>query len=165
MRENIVLIGMPGAGKSTVGVVLAKTLGCDFLDTDILLSTRYGKPLQQILQDAGQPEFLRLEGKLGAELRCENTVVATGGSMVFSPEAMANFRRSGRVVYLRVPFEELSRRIHNITTRGIAFAPNQTLRDLFEERTPLYEKYADLVISAVRDVEAAVTAIVETLHV
>ena len=160
MKRNIVLIGMPGAGKSTVGVVLAKTLGYDFIDTDILLSREQGRPLQRILEEVGLEEFLRLEGALGARLRCESTVIATGGSMVLSREGMANLRAIGDMVYLEVPYQELERRINNITTRGIAFAPGETLKDLYERRKPLYEKYAEIIIPRAENTEAAVSAII-----
>ncbi len=160
MKDNVVLIGMPGAGKSTVGVVLAKTLGYDFIDTDILLSTQRGKPLQKILEDVGLEGFLALEGALGASLFCRRTVIATGGSMVFSPEAMAHLSAIGDIVYLEVPYPELERRIQNITTRGIAFAPGETLKELYAHRQPLYRKYAEIIIPRAENTEAAVSAVI-----
>jgi len=160
MKSNIVLIGMPGAGKSTVGVILAKTLGYDFIDTDILLSREHGKPLQKLLEDVGLEAFLQLEGELGARLSCENTVIATGGSMVLSETGMRHLGAIGDVVYLEVPYEELERRIKNITTRGITFGPGETLADLFRSRKPLYERYAEIIIPRAEHTEAAVSAII-----
>lgn len=161
MKENIVLIGMPGAGKSTVGVILAKTLGYDFVDTDLLLSRQMGgSPLQEILRRQGLDAFLEAEGALGANLYCRQTVIATGGSMVFSSEAMKHLTEIGDVVYLEVAYPELERRIRNIKTRGIAFAPGETLHDLYLHRLPLYQKYGEIVISCTGNLEEAVAAIV-----
>lgn len=160
IKDNIILIGMPGAGKSTVGVVLAKTLGYDFIDTDILLSTRFGRPLQQLLDTMGLEAFLAQEGALGASLDCQHSVIATGGSMVLSDAAMTHLAQIGDVVYLEVPYPELERRIQNITTRGIAFAPNETLKDLYAYREPLYRRYAEILIPRAENTEAAVSAII-----
>ncbi len=145
--NNIILIGMPGSGKSTVGVLLAKALGYSFTDTDLIISRRAGKPLQRILDDDGLQGFLALERQVGEALVCDHTVVATGGSMVLSDPAMARLKQTGRVVYLSVPFEEISRRVTNIKTRGIAFHKNETLADVYRDRVPLYEKYADITVS------------------
>ena len=143
---NIVLIGMPGSGKSTVGVLLAKALGCLFTDVDLLISHRAKKPLQRILDEDGLEAFLALEEEVGSRLRAENTVIATGGSMVLSDKAMRHLKTLGTVVYIDVPFEEIERRVTNIKTRGIVFHPNQTLADVYRERKPLYERWADLTV-------------------
>lgn len=144
--SNIILIGMPGSGKSTLGVLLAKALGYSFIDTDLIISRKAGKPLQRILDEDGLDRFLELEQEVGSSLGCDCTVVATGGSMVLSQPAMERLKSLGRVVYLSVPLGEIKRRVTNITTRGIAFHKNETLDNVFEQRSPLYEKYADLTV-------------------
>ena len=144
--NDIVLIGMPGSGKSTVGVLLAKALGCLFTDVDLLISHRAKKPLQCILDEDGLEAFLALEEEVGSRLRAENTVIATGGSMVISDKAMRHLKTLGTVVYIDVPFEEIERRVTNIKTRGIVFHPNETLADVYRERKPLYERWADLTV-------------------
>ena len=140
------MIGMPGSGKSTVGVLLAKALGCLFTDVDLLISHRAKKPLQRILDEDGLDAFLALEEEVGSRLRAENTVIATGGSMVLSDKAMRHLKTLGTVVYIDVPFEEIERRVTNIKTRGIVFHPNETLADVYRERKPLYERWADLTV-------------------
>ena len=140
------MIGMPGSGKSTVGVLLAKALGCLFTDVDLLISHRAKKPLQRILDEDGLEAFLALEEEVGSWLRAENTVIATGGSMVISDKAMRHLKTLGTVVYIDVPFEEIERRVTNIKTRGIVFHPNETLADVYRERKPLYERWADLSV-------------------
>ncbi len=144
--ENIVLIGMPGSGKSTLGVLLAKALGYSFTDTDLIISRIAGKPLQKILDEDGLDSFLHLEEQVGAELECGHTVIATGGSMVLSEEAMKNLKAQGKAVYINVPLDEIKRRVTNIKTRGIAFHKGETLDDVFRVRVPLYEKYADITV-------------------
>ena len=118
MNNNIILIGMPGSGKSTLGVLLAKAIGYSFVDTDLIISRRAGKPLQKILDNDGLDSFLELEEAVGSELDCDRTVVATGGSMVLSEKAMEHLRSLGTVVYIDVPFEEISRRVKNIRRGG-----------------------------------------------
>ena len=140
------MIGMPGSGKSTVGVLLAKALGCLFTDVDLLISHKAKKPLQRILDEDGLEAFLALEEEVGSRLRAENTVIATGGSMVLSDKAMRHLKTLGTVVYIDVPFEEIERRVTNIKTRGIVFHPNETLADVYRERKPLYERWADLTV-------------------
>lgn len=140
------MIGMPGSGKSTVGVLLAKALGCLFTDVDLLISHKAKKPLQRILDEDGLEAFLALEEEVGSRLCAENTVIATGGSMVISDKAMRHLKTLGTVVYIDVPFEEIERRVTNIKTRGIVFHPNETLADVYRERKPLYERWADLTV-------------------
>lgn len=140
------MIGMPGSGKSSVGVLLAKALGCLFTDVDLLISHKAKKPLQRILDEDGLEAFLALEEEVGSRLRAENTVIATGGSMVISDKAMRHLKTLGTVVYIDVPFEEIERRVTNIKTRGIVFHPNETLADVYRERKPLYERWADLTV-------------------
>lgn len=134
---------MPGSGKSTVGVLLAKALGYLFEDVDLLISRRAGKPLQRILDEDGLERFLRLEEAVGSTLQADHTVIATGGSMVLSEKAMAHLKSMGEVVFISVPFAEIERRVTNIKTRGIVFHPDETLADVYRERLPLYERYAD----------------------
>ena len=134
---------MPGSGKSTVGVLLAKALGYLFEDVDLLISRRAGKPLQRILDEDGLERFLRLEEAVGSTLQADHTVIATGGSMVLSEKAMAHLKSMGEVVFISVPFVEIERRVTNIKTRGIVFHPDETLADIYRERLPLYERYAD----------------------
>lgn len=145
--RNIILIGMPGCGKSTVGVILAKTLGMDFTDTDLLICKREGTTLQNVIENKGLDYFESVESAVGTELLAENTVVATGGSMVLYDGAMASLKKNGVVVFIDVTLPELQRRITNITTRGIAFKEGETLEDIYLSRRPCYEKYADITVS------------------
>jgi len=144
--DNITLIGMPGSGKSTVGVVLAKRLGCDFLDTDLILQRREGRRLQELLEQLGLEGFLDAEAEAVCSVACNNTVIAPGGSVVYRPASMAHLRSLGRIVYLYLPLEQLRARIHNMTTRGIAMAPGQTLDTLYAQREPLYRRWAGLTV-------------------
>ncbi|MBQ8868311.1 MAG: shikimate kinase [Oscillospiraceae bacterium] len=144
--DNIVLIGMPGAGKSTVGVLLAKRLGYRFVDTDLLIQEIEGKRLFEIMRDNGNEYFADAENRIVASLKVERSVIATGGSVVFGSDAMQNLKSLGKVVYLRVPLAELEKRVNNFETRGILMKSGQTLKDIYAERTPLYERYADLTI-------------------
>ena len=158
--KNIVLIGMPGSGKSTVGVLLAKALGYSFVDVDLIICKEAGKPLQEILDNEGLDFFLHLEGKIGAELDYDKTVIATGGSMVLSE----NLRKNGKVVFIDVDLDEIKRRVTNIKTRGIAFGKGETLDDVYRVRYPLYKKYADITVSMeLSSIETTVDAIVEKL--
>ena len=145
-KSNIILIGMPSAGKSTVGVLLAKRLGMDFLDTDILIQAKHGKQLQLLIKERGVDGFIDLEGDIVSSIHAKRTVIATGGSVVYSEKAMRSLGNNGIIIYLDVPFKEIKRRLYNIKTRGIAMEPGQSLQDLFNERTLLYNRFADLVI-------------------
>lgn len=144
--NNIILIGMPGAGKSTVGVVLAKRLGYGFLDSDLLLQEKEGKLLYQMIEELGEEGFLKLENQLNASVRADKTVIATGGSAVYGKEAMKHFGETGVVVYLKLAYEELEKRLGNLHRRGVVLKPGFSLPDLYAERAPLYEKYADLIV-------------------
>lgn len=148
--NNIVLIGMPGAGKSTVGVLLAKTLGYAFLDTDLVIQEREGRLLQDLVDELGVEAFLDREAAAICSVDCDRTVIATGGSVVCRDRAMEHLRTLGRIVYLQLPLEELERRLHNISTRGIAMAPGETLAHIYDYRAPLYQKYADLTVAVDR---------------
>ncbi|MEG1857892.1 MAG: shikimate kinase, partial [Pseudoflavonifractor sp.] len=144
--DNIVLIGMPGSGKSTVGVLLAKTLGYGFIDTDLILQQREGALLQEILDTRGVEAFLDAECAALCGLSCTKTVIAPGGSAVCRRSAMEHLRAMGRVIYLRLPPEALGARLSNMSTRGIAMAPGETLEAVYARRCPLYEAYADAVV-------------------
>lgn len=143
---NLILIGMPGAGKSTIGVVLAKNLGYDFMDSDLLIQQREGRLLHEIIEEKGLDEFNRIENEVNASIEAKNTVIATGGSVVYGKEAMEHLSAIGTVIYLQLPLEELEERLGDLNERGVSIREGQTLASLMEERTPLYEKYADLVI-------------------
>ena len=147
--KNLVLIGMPGSGKSTVGVLLAKALGYDFLDVDLLIQQREGQLLQNILDQHGLDHFLQAEESAVCSIHCRRTVIAPGGSAVCRPDAILHLKSLGPVVYLRVPMDELKRRITNLSTRGIAMHPGQTLSDVMAYRAPLYEQYADLIVDVI----------------
>ena len=145
--KNIVLIGMPGSGKSTVGVLLAKTIGRKFIDTDILIQETTGRLLQEIIDQEGPDSFLAIEEKTILSLHRHRAVIATGGSVVYSQKAMEHLKEHGVVLYLEISYNEMVRRLSNITTRGIVLHPGQGLRDIYDERVPLYEQYADITIN------------------
>lgn len=147
-KDNIILIGMPGCGKSTVGVVLAKALGYRFVDSDLVIQERTGRLLSEIMEEVGLDTFCSIENQINAELNCHKAVVATGGSVVYGEQAMQNLCSIGTVVYLELPCETLCERIGDLTARGVAIREGQTFLDLYEERKPLYEKYADLTVPA-----------------
>jgi len=149
--NNIILIGMPGAGKSTVGVILAKTRGMKFIDTDIAIQETTGRLLQEIIDTDGPDTFKTIEEKTILSLHCHHAVIATGGSVVFSEEAMEHLTKDGVVVYLKISFEEMEKRLKNITTRGIVLRAGQSLFDMYTRRIPLYEKYADITIDCSQD--------------
>lgn len=141
-KDNIVLIGMPGAGKSTVGVVLAKRLGCRFVDSDLVIQERYGRLLHELIEERGVEGFWKLENDVNASLDIRKSVIATGGSVIYGEEAMEHLRRIGMVIYLKLSLEEVEERLGDLNARGVTLMPGQTLADLYEERVPLYEKYA-----------------------
>lgn len=145
--KNIVLIGMPAVGKSTIGVLLAKTLGFSFIDTDLIIQQDTGRLLQDIIDRDGLDAFCIAEERaICSVAAAENAVIATGGSAVYSREAMLHLKKHGLVYYLALPTEELTRRLSNIKTRGIAMRPTDTIEDVFARRMALYEEYADVTI-------------------
>ncbi len=156
--DNVTLIGMPGSGKSTVGVLLAKLLGYQFLDVDLLIQEREGALLQEILDLRGTAAFLDAEEAAVRSLHCRRTVIAPGGSAVCREGAALYLKGLGPVVYLQVSLEELTRRVQNLSTRGIAMEPGQTLADVMAYRAPLYRKYADLIVDCPAGQELAETA-------
>jgi shikimate kinase len=163
---NIILIGMPGAGKSTLGVLLAKALGKDFVDTDIFIQQKEGLKLYEIINNVGIGEFLALEESSILDLEVVNSVVATGGSVIYGSKAMEYLKKNGIVVYLKLGYEDISRRLQDITTRGIAFNKKTSLNELYNERAPLYEKYADLIIDCTnRGIEETIDHLIKMLTI
>lgn len=144
--KNMVLIGMPGAGKSTIGVVLAKTLGFTFIDSDLVIQKRENRLLQEIIDDIGMERFLDVEKEAVLSIDVSKSIIATGGSVIFRNETMEHLKELGDIIYLKVSYEEIERRVNNITTRGIAMAKGHTLKDVYDQRVELYEKYANIVI-------------------
>jgi len=144
--KNIILVGMPGCGKSTVGVILAKFCGWGFIDTDILIQQAEGRTLQEVVDRQGYLELRRIEERVLVALDCDRHVVATGGSVVYSSAAMTHLKRNGTVVFLHVELAELQRRVRDFALRGIAGPPGQDFSFLYRERYPLYRQYADIVI-------------------
>lgn len=143
---NIILIGMPGCGKSTVGVLLAKSMLLDFVDTDLIIQRQYGKSLCEIIEEHGIEEFKIIEDAVISEQSYKNSVVATGGSAVYGRRAMEKLKSCGKVIYLKLEPEDIRHRIKNIKTRGIAMKKGCTIDELYNERAPLYEKYADITV-------------------
>lgn len=146
--DNVVLIGMPGAGKSTLGVVLAKILGYEFIDADLLIQSKLDKTLQKIIDAFGPEGFIEVENEVLCTLSAKRSIIATGGSAVYSEEAMSHLSSIGTIVYLKVSYEELEARLGGLHERGVVMknGMGMSLRDLYEERLPLYEKYADVTI-------------------
>lgn len=144
--KNVILIGMPGAGKSTVGVVLAKRLGYTFLDSDLVIQQKYGKLLHELIREHGVEGFWKIENDVNAGLTCDKTVIATGGSAIYGAEAMEHLQSIGTVVYLRLTLPQIEERLGDLTERGVTLREGQDLKALYEERTPLYEKYAHVII-------------------
>lgn len=146
MKKNIVLIGMPGAGKSTVGVVLAKVVGHKFVDSDLVIQETYGKLLHELITEHGLNGFLEIENQVNAGLDMTKSIIATGGSVIYGKEAMEHLKEIGLVVYLKLSLESIADRLGDLQQRGVALKEGWGLKELYEERVPLYEKYADLTI-------------------
>lgn len=164
--ENLVLIGMPSSGKSTVGIVVAKNLGMSFIDTDVLLQTQQSRKLQNIINTDGIDKFLEIEERTILSINCENTVIATGGSVVYSDKAMKSLKRNGIVVYLNIDMETVKNRLKNIKTRGVVLSKGQTLEEIYYKRKPLYEKYADITIDSSKyTIDETIDDILERLYV
>ncbi|MFH0880764.1 MAG: shikimate kinase [Lentisphaerota bacterium] len=164
--ENIVLIGMPGVGKSTSGILLAKLTSRDFIDTDVYIQSHENRRLQEILDAQGKDAFCRMEEKHILSLRCRRQVVATGGSVVYSPKAMRHLKQSSVTVYLTLPLPLLKMRLTNLSTRGVAREAGQTLEHLFTERDPLYRRYADVIVDCEgRNHEEVAVGIIEAVHI
>lgn len=164
MKDNIVLIGMPGCGKSSIGVVLAKALGYNFIDSDLLIQAREKRRLFEIIADEGQARFNTIEEEVNAGIETSHTVIATGGSVVYGPRAMRHLREIGEIIYLKLPLAEVEKRLGNLRKRGVSLRPGQTLGDLYRERVPLYEKYADITVDVSRmDIRDAVHTILKAV--
>ncbi len=146
MKNNIVLIGMPGVGKSSVGVVLAKILGYRFVDSDLLIQEKEGMLLSEIIESKGLEGFLEVENRVNASIECEKCIIATGGSAVYGEAAMKHLKEIGKVLYLKADYESINNRVGNLKGRGVALKEGQTLKELYDERVPLYEKYADIIV-------------------
>ena len=144
--QNVILIGMPGAGKSTVGVVLAKKLGYAFMDADLVIQGRKGKLLHEIIAEQGVEGFWRVEEEVSGSILTDRTVIATGGSAVYGDRAMAHYRQMGTIVYLSLPLADIRERLGDLDERGVTLREGQDLAALYEERIPLYEKYADITV-------------------
>ena len=160
MEKNIILIGMAGCGKSTVGVLTAKALGYEFIDTDLIIQKAENRLLQEIINESGLEYFSAAESRALSGINAKSTVIATGGSAVYCDDAMQHLKTDGICIWLKLPYEEIVRRISNISTRGIAIAEGKTLLDVFNEREPLYQKYADIVIECGGGIEETVSAVI-----
>lgn len=164
--RNVILIGMPGSGKSTAGALLAKAIGFGFIDSDDAIRESEGKSLSRIIEEEGLDGFLAVEERVNAGLCADGCVIATGGSVVYGPRAMEHFKGMGTIVYLRLSYPEIERRLSDLKARGVAIREGYTLRDLYDERTPLYERYADVVIDLDGlDMAGAVRALTEKLKI
>ncbi len=143
---NLILIGMPGCGKSTVGVVLAKALAMDFVDSDLVIQKETGRRLSQLLDEHGDAGFRAIENRLNAALDVRDSIVATGGSVVYGEDAMRHLKAIGTVIYLKLSYDAIEERLGDLHARGVTIQPGWTLRDLYNERVPLYEKWADITV-------------------
>lgn len=146
MKNNVILIGMPGVGKSTIGVILAKVLNLDFIDSDIVIQQEMGMRLKEIIAQQGIDGFNATENRINSQINANDSVIATGGSAVYGADAMAHFKEIGQVVYLRIAYKDLQERLGDLDERGVVHRPEQTLLDLYNERTALYEQYADIIV-------------------
>lgn len=160
--RNIVLIGMPGAGKSTVGVVLAKHEGFGFLDSDLVIQEKTGLLLHEIISREGDDGFRQVENRVNASIQAKHTVIATGGSVIYGREAMQHLRRIGTVVYLKLSCPSIAERLGDLKERGVTLREGQTLQQLYDERVPLYERYADITVDcedkSIREIVAEISA-------
>lgn len=164
-KENITLIGMPGVGKSTIGVILAKIIGYEFIDSDIVIQKQEGKLLREIIAEVGSEGFLKIENRIHTEMDVNRSIISPGGSICYCTDGLEHLREISTVVYLKLDYEELEHRLGNLTARGVVLKDGQTLRDLYEERTPLYEKYAHVTIDETGlQVEETLQAVMEALE-
>lgn len=146
--KNIVLIGMPGAGKSTIGVILAKVLGLKFIDADLLIQEQEKSLLKDIIESKGLQGFLEIENQVNRDIIADHSVIATGGSVIYGSEAMNHLREIGTVVYIKLSYETIKNRLGNIKQRGVVLKKGQNLKSLYDERCPLYEKYAHIIVDS-----------------
>jgi shikimate kinase len=145
-KNNIILIGMPASGKSTVGVILAKILGYNFVDADIVIQEKESRKLSQIIEEEGVQGFIEIENRINSQIEVEKTVISTGGSAVYGKEAMDHYKNIGRVVYLKVDMDNLTKRLRDVKQRGVVMRDGQSLISLYNERTVLYDRYADITV-------------------
>ena len=145
-KGNVILIGMPGCGKTTIGTELSEKIGYGYVDSDSVIVAREGKRLPQIIEELGREAFLDIEAKVNSELCADRCVIATGGSVIYRDYAMQKLKTMGTVVYLKLSYETIKARLGDLKARGVALKDGFTLKDLYEERTPLYEKYADVAV-------------------
>ena len=163
--KNIVLIGMPGVGKSTIGVILAKELGYQFVDADLLIQKQEKRLLKEIISEEGIEGFIAIENQVNASIEANRTVIATGGSVVYGREAMEHLGEIATVIYLKLSYKALRKRLGNLKNRGVVLRDGQTLKDLYEERVVLYEKYADITIDEEnKNLEETLQSIVDSLE-
>lgn len=164
MNTNIVLIGMPGVGKSTVGVILAKILGYHFIDSDLLIQGEEHRLLHEIIEQDGVDGFIKIENRVNASIRATRSIIATGGSVVYGKEAMEHLKSIGKIVYLKLPYENIAKRLSDIKGRGVVLKDGQTLLDIYNERTSLYEAYADITVDEIGlSIEDTVDKIIKKL--
>lgn len=162
--NNIVLIGMPGAGKSTIGVILAKVLGYEFIDSDLLIQAQEKSLLKDIIKDNGLEGFIGIENQINSEIQTQKTVIATGGSVIYGKEAMGHLRDIGTIVYIHLSLDILKNRLGNMKQRGVALKDGQTLKSLYAERCPLYEKHADIIVDGDgKTVEEVLSSVVHAI--
>lgn len=163
--NNIILIGMPGVGKSTIGVILAKIMGYRFVDADIVIQEQEGRLLKDIIAQEGVDGFIKIEDRVNRNLNMKKAVIATGGSAVYGKNSMENYKETSTIVYLKLDYEALDDRLSDIKGRGVVLRDGQTLKDIYDERTKLYEKYADIIIDeGSLDVEKTVERLLEKLE-
>lgn len=164
--RNIVLIGMPGVGKSTIGVILAKIMGYKFVDTDIIIQEQEGRLLKDIIEEKGVDGFIEIENSINMNLNVKESVIATGGSAVYGSQAMEKFKETSVIVYLKLDYDTLNSRLNDIKGRGVVLREGQTLSDIYNERTALYEKYADVIIDEMGlNAEKTIQIILEVLGI
>ena len=161
---SIVLIGMPSCGKSTLGVLLAKRLGYRFIDSDLLIQDREDKLLHEIIAECGVEGFISIENEVNSAISERKAVIATGGSVIYGEEAMENLKSLGKVVYLKVPYDEMCRRLGDYSHRGVVIKKGSTLADMYAEREPLYEKYADIVVDGKENISDTLNAILSVIE-
>ena len=165
MKNSISLIGMAGAGKTSVGKELARTLGFSFIDSDALIEKQHGKSLQNILNDEGYIKLREIENIALKSIQFNETILSTGGSAVYSDEAMEHIQQNSKVIFLEVPFSQILERVPSFLDRGFAKAPNQSVENAFGERQELYKKYSDSVVSNTKDLNSCVSKILELLYI
>lgn len=146
IKSNITLIGMPASGKSTIGILLAKRLGYSFVDTDIVIQEKEGRLLKEIIEQEGLKGFLEVENRINAQIQAMHSVIAPGGSVIYGEEAMAHLKEISTIVYLKLSYQEVKARLGDLKDRGVALKDGMTLYDLYEERIPYYERYADITV-------------------